>query len=1458
VWSDRQLQQQFLDTPQLADQPQLQLQHPRQEKSNLLQGLAVTKQHLADHAASGYQQLQQFDCGSGGARFQQQQQQQQQFMGAGGAVQVAPQHAGDALPGLAALPGQAGFDVTKEGAAAGWPSGSSAAAAAAANAQLGLAYEQPHVQQQQQQQQNEQQRQQADLEDSLLTITPSLDLLSLLNEPDSDGPAAVDATLAQALNVPLPQQQQQQPLAYQQPNDLQQQAGYQQQQQQQQRPRQLLEQRQDSAPLLQLPNSSMNQQQQQQQQQPVHLLQMLQAKQQQQQQRLRQQQPVSAFAGAEESAFASVQVLGSSSGGNRPLTAERSSSINVSRTVTGELPVLPPGFDASKQQALADAAETAVAAAAVDTGSPRDTKQQQKLSTEQQQQQDLVVLRHTRQITCKTYLKRLNVTQYMSDHLLPRMEGSLRVSSQKQQVAAAGPAGSSARSAAGGSSSSRDRWDGGSSAPGSHGGSAAGAVSDDDYDPSNGKGAAGKASSSHKGSSSSSQRSYEMLFKVQVKLVDAVGQIWPVTYEGVMCAGQRHLRLTCGWSEFIKAKRLTIGDAVTFERRGGNRTALAVTIARAGQEAEAAWSGVLPEDEQVKVLVGALRDGSSSPVGAPALAGPAAGGGSSIAAAAAGSGKRSGSAGGRSGSGGSDGGGSGLKPLRRQAAAAATAATQRAQLKKSSRQTSLKRSRARGAAGDDYDYEDRDWDADDAGSSGSGGHVDAVVPPCSSRVGSALLPHQLAAAASKDGYDMLRVASSEPWDAAAAAAASLGSGQQQQLQQLAGSGPVLSRPRSFTKRPTLNLDGMGSPRSSAPAGVSSMMLSPNTASAAGRAVVSGHEGPWAAPQQQQQQPWQDQEQQLQWQRQELPRPSWQQQELQPPALSSWNTCPAAAAAAAAPGGMEPSSDVPQQRRYNRQVSHPVARRELLAVQQDIAAAGNPAAQRQQQQQLQMPSGYGGAIMEEVEFGAAAAGLSGRSRLAAAMGLQQYQQQLDDMLRPAASVPVPPAAAAAGGSRGTPGWQVSTGFVGGGAADCYDGTYQQQQQRQQQQLQMPPPYSQGLQLPEQQRQGDVSPVGAACAADRSFAGRQQYQQQGYSGVPSSPAQQYAVPQGFQQQQQQVSLLNQHQLKREEAIDPRGLLNPQLLAPPRTRGQQQQLAGMQAGPQAMGLQAYDRPMQQQQQRQQMPPPFSQPLMPPPLPQQVMQPPQQQHYELQQAAPVLAAAPAADEWVEPAEEPNPFIQHQQREQQQQQQRLDAPDADQISVGAMESDTLVDTLLQLLAEPSVNMQQAPSLPLAISVKMASLTQEQQQELHQALQQEQQQRQQEQQQRQQQEMQAMQQMQEQQQQQEQLGQHGQVPVCEQAPQQQQPQWDNQAMQHPAQLQQQPPLPLQLLQQWQQQQQRSPLPWQAAPSRLAPPTLLPPEAVAAASQQLRSPSGSLFEASGQQQQQQQRMGFSRQ
>jgi hypothetical protein len=140
-------------------------------------------------------------------------------------------------------------------------------------------------------------------------------------------------------------------------------------------------------------------------------------------------------------------------------------------------------------------------------------------------------------VTCKTYLKRLNVTQFMSDHMLPCMEGSLRSSSHR-------PA--SARQP--GTADS----DGG-----------AGQESDTDADQRPARSSGGGRA---RGRQAGQAKSYEMLFKCQVKLVDPTGHAWPVMYEGVLCAGQRHLRLTCGWSEFIKARKIGIGDAVTFER----------------------------------------------------------------------------------------------------------------------------------------------------------------------------------------------------------------------------------------------------------------------------------------------------------------------------------------------------------------------------------------------------------------------------------------------------------------------------------------------------------------------------------------------------------------------------------------------------------------------------------------------------------------------------------------------------------------------------------------------------------------------------------------------------------------------------------------------------------------------------------------------------------------------------
>jgi hypothetical protein len=320
------------------------------------------------------------------------------------------------------------------------------------------------------------------------------------------------------------------------------------------------------------------------------------------------------------------------SSGSRGLSAATSGALS-SRTITGSLPVSLPPQPSSTAAALAPARSASRAArsmsggskAAADAARPDDATPPAAANLLDQQQQP-VVLRHTRQITCKTYLKRLNVTQYMSDHLLPRMEGSMRVSSQRQQGAAAAVAAAAHGPAA--------------KAPASH----QQAASDDEYEPAKGSsssslpasgvpaaaGAVSVPGRAAAGSASGSGRTYEMLFKVQVKLVDYSGQVWPVTYEGVMCAGQRHLRLTCGWSELIKARRIGIGDAITFERRGTNRAALAITLQRTNQDPEQPYPGLLPAEDQVKVLMGQLKQGSSeeglldpaAAVSSPAAAAP--------------------------------------------------------------------------------------------------------------------------------------------------------------------------------------------------------------------------------------------------------------------------------------------------------------------------------------------------------------------------------------------------------------------------------------------------------------------------------------------------------------------------------------------------------------------------------------------------------------------------------------------------------------------------------------------------------------------------------------------------------------------------------------------------------------------------------------------------------------------
>ncbi|KAI8469780.1 MAG: hypothetical protein J3K34DRAFT_422783 [Monoraphidium minutum] len=120
----------------------------------------------------------------------------------------------------------------------------------------------------------------------------------------------------------------------------------------------------------------------------------------------------------------------------------------------------------------------------------------------------------SRQISCKAYLKRLNITQPMAEALLPEM----------------------ARATA----------------------------------PRGGSCAAGQGAGRH----------YELLFKSDITLVDGDARKWQLVYEGAVCNTQRHLRLTSGWRDFVRGHNIQVGDTVTFERRGDDRTTLYAIIKR--------------------------------------------------------------------------------------------------------------------------------------------------------------------------------------------------------------------------------------------------------------------------------------------------------------------------------------------------------------------------------------------------------------------------------------------------------------------------------------------------------------------------------------------------------------------------------------------------------------------------------------------------------------------------------------------------------------------------------------------------------------------------------------------------------------------------------------------------------------------------------------------------------------
>jgi len=150
------------------------------------------------------------------------------------------------------------------------------------------------------------------------------------------------------------------------------------------------------------------------------------------------------------------------------------------------------------------------------------------------------VARYSRVITCKTYLKRLNITQPMAEHLLPYHD--LTLSTPK----------------------------------------AGRSTEDDDVE----------ASPKRPGSS------YEALFKEQITIVDEKGAVFRIQYEGVSCNAQKHLRLTSGWRDYIRVHDVEVGDTIVFERRGNERRVLYVTLVKAADGPE---DVVLPDSKRRRV-----------------------------------------------------------------------------------------------------------------------------------------------------------------------------------------------------------------------------------------------------------------------------------------------------------------------------------------------------------------------------------------------------------------------------------------------------------------------------------------------------------------------------------------------------------------------------------------------------------------------------------------------------------------------------------------------------------------------------------------------------------------------------------------------------------------------------------------------------------------------------------------
>ena len=90
------------------------------------------------------------------------------------------------------------------------------------------------------------------------------------------------------------------------------------------------------------------------------------------------------------------------------------------------------------------------------------------------------------------------------------------------------------------------------------------------------------------------------LFRTKIRFLDGAGREWPITYERLRSAGQKHTRLSAGWRELCAANALAVGDTVRFSRYGGRGEDGVVLVEKEEEEAREKEEARGEEEEEAR------------------------------------------------------------------------------------------------------------------------------------------------------------------------------------------------------------------------------------------------------------------------------------------------------------------------------------------------------------------------------------------------------------------------------------------------------------------------------------------------------------------------------------------------------------------------------------------------------------------------------------------------------------------------------------------------------------------------------------------------------------------------------------------------------------------------------------------------------------------------------------------